>query len=878
MSLNSHDIRKKFLDYFKRQGHEVVASSSLIPAEDPTILFANAGMNQFKDCFLGREKRSYVRATSSQKCVRAGGKHNDLENVGFTARHLTFFEMLGNFSFGDYFKKEAIGFAWEFLTKDLGMDPKKLYVTVFREDDEAYQLWHIVAGVPHERISRLDEKDNFWQMGDTGPCGPCTEIYVDRGEKLGCGNKNCAPGCDCDRFVEIWNNVFMQFDRQADGRLVPLKQTGVDTGMGLERLAMILQGKETVFHGDLFTTLHREIERLTGLKYDQCDKQKQAAFHVLSDHLRSSSFIIADGGAPSNEGRGYVLRKIIRRAALFAQKLSDSSSLFYELAPAFIDYMGVVYPELKTNKELISKTLKIEVEKFSANLLAGRSIFEKYLEENKKSGAKVMSGLQIFKLYDTYGYPPELTKVLANEQGLTLDMPGFDAEMTKQQEQSGKKAKTGEVAELVVPESVVTQFKGYEVVETTSPVIWVSHDETGVWMVTEESPFYVESGGQVNDEGHVVVRGQSFTVVDLKKVGNPFGKFAIAVRCALPSGMKGSEIEIAVGDVAHSVVDGQKRIDTVRNHTATHMLQAALKKILGDSVKQAGSVVHADYLRFDYSYAESPSRESLEHVEDLMNQKIQEDIKTEIFYTTLKDAQTKGVIAFFGEKYNPENVRVVKVPGFSAELCGGTHAPSTGIIGSFKIVSDAALATGVRRIFAVTGPKAIELFQQSFNTVKSLSELFKAKPEEVTQAVLRANDQLHKTHAEIKQLKKQLIKLQVPALAASIETVGKVPYLFATLDDCGNDELKNVVTDLEKSKPGLYFLYSASAETPGKFSYLASVAKEHVAACDLKALAKVLQEKVGLRGGGSATSFQGGGMNIKPDALNAAIKEWLKKV
>lgn len=877
MALNSHEIRQKYLDYFKRQGHEVVGSSSLIPAEDPTILFANAGMNQFKDCFLGREKRSYVRATSSQKCVRAGGKHNDLENVGFTARHLTFFEMLGNFSFGDYFKKEAVGFAWEFLTKELGMDPKKLYVTVFREDDEAYNLWHDIIGVPHEQISRLDEADNFWQMGDTGPCGPCSEIYVDRGTKYGCGSEKCAPGCDCDRFVEIWNNVFMQFDRQSDGRLVPLKQTGVDTGMGLERLAMILQGKDTVFHGDLFTVLHREIERLTGLKYEQCDKQKQAAFHVLSDHLRSSSFIIADGGAPSNEGRGYVLRKIIRRAALFAQKLSTSASLFYELAPAFIEDMGKVYPELKANKALIEKTLKIEVEKFSANLLSGRSVFEKNLEENRKSGAKVMSGVQIFKLYDTYGYPAELTKVLANEHGLELDMDGFATEMTKQQEQSGKKAKAGEGLTLDVPESVVTAFKGYEVVETTAPVLWVSKDDTGVWVVTEESPFYVESGGQVNDEGHIEVRGQSFTVVDLKKVGNPFGNFAIAVRLALPSHMKGSDIEIEVGDVAHSVVDGQKRIDTVKNHTATHMLQAALKQILGDGIKQAGSVVHAEYLRFDYSFPEAPSRETLEKIEQLMNEKIQEDIATEIFQTTLKDAQSKGVIAFFGEKYNPENVRVVKIPGFSAELCGGTHAPRTGIIGSFKIVSDAALATGVRRIFAVTGPQAVELFQQSYNTVKTLSELYKAKPEEVAQAALRVNDQLQKANSEIKQLKKQLMKLQVPALAASMETIGNVPYLFAHLEDCGNDELKSVVTDLEKAKPGFYFLYAPSSETLGKFSYLALVAKEHAARCDLKALAKVLQEKVGLRGGGSATSFQGGGMNISADALNSAIKEWLKQ-
>ena len=874
--MTSQDIRSKFLTYFKEQGHTVVASSPVIPAEDPTLLFANAGMNQFKDCFLGKEKRSYIRATTSQKCVRAGGKHNDLENVGFTQRHLTFFEMLGNFSFGDYFKKEALAFAWELLTKVYKLPIEKLYVTVYTKDDEAYDIWNKEIGVPAERIVRLGEKDNFWQMGDTGPCGPCSEIYVDRGARLGCGAANCAPGCDCDRFVEIWNNVFMQYNRQADGEFVPLKQVGVDTGMGLERLTMILQQKDTVYHIDAFAPLIEKIEAVAGKVYKDCSSQMQAAFHVLCDHVRSTSFMIADGAAPSNEGRGYVMRKIIRRAALFASKLSDDQTLFPELATVFINSMSGVYPELKKNETLIYKVLKSEIEKFTTNLLQGQAIFKKYADDIVAAKGTTISGQQVFKLYDTYGFPPELTKVMAGERSLAVDVEGFEKEMAHQQAQSGKKEK-GATGGLEIPEDVVTKFKGYEALETNSSVIFKQVDGAFVWIATSESPFYVESGGQVNDQGAVTINGQAYEVVDLKKIGDPYGDFAIAVKLQMPANVQADTAPINVGDQAVSKVYAGVRANTVKNHTATHMLQAALISILGSHVKQAGSVVNADYLRFDFAHHEGMTKDQIEQVENLMNQKIQENIALEVSYCSLAEAQKKGVIAFFGEKYNADNVRVVRIPGFSAELCGGTHAVSTGIIGSFKIISEVALATGVRRMVAITGPAATEEFAQCFKSVKALSEQFKVKPEAVVDAVAKQQEQISALGHEIKNLKKELLKFQVPAYAAQIKS-GKVPHLFLELNELSMDDLRALAAELEKAAPGFYFLASKLNQTPVRYNLFASVAKAHQAACDVKKLSAVLAEKMQIRGGGSSTSFQGGGAGFDVKQLQEVVTQWIESL
>ncbi len=686
--LQSIDIRKKFFDFFERLGHAKVPSSSLIPAQDPTLLFANAGMNQFKDVFLGKEKRSYTKAVSIQKCIRAGGKHNDLENVGFTQRHLTFFEMMGNFSFGDYFKKEAIQYAWDFLTKEMGIAQEKLYVTVYKNDQEAYDIWHNIVGLPKEKISKLSEADNFWQMGDTGPCGPCTEIYADRGLEFGCKKPDCAPGCSCDRFMEIWNNVFMQFDRQPDGTDVPLKQTGVDTGMGLERLCVIVQNKPSVFETDLFYGLIEKIEELTGHKYETSSTEIKAAFRVLVDHVRSSSFAIADGCSPSNEGRGYVLRKIIRRAALFAQKLSEKN-IFPELSQKLVDMMGYIYPELVTNKNMIKNLLKSEIEKFSANLINGQVILDKYFQETPN---KIISGAHAFKLYDTYGFPLELTKVIASEKGFTVDINGFEVEMEKQRIQSGKKVVNAQ-AQLNL--ELETEFIGYNNLHEDTQITGLILDDNPVmqvaagqecFIITKKSPFYVECGGQINDSGYILIKDLKADLLDLKKIGK-----SIAAKIKAPT-------EISIGDSVQLVVDKQSRADTMKNHTATHLLQSALISVFGKQIKQSGSVVTPDYLRFDFTYHENLTPEQVRTVENIVNQKIMEDIHTKIATTSYKNAVDNGVIAFFGEKYNPESVRVVEVPGFSKELCGGTHVESTGQIGVFKIVQVSALSAGNRRI------------------------------------------------------------------------------------------------------------------------------------------------------------------------------------
>ena len=864
--MNSPEIRQRFFDFFEKNGHTKVPSSSLIPAEDPTLLFANAGMNQFKDSFLGNEKRSYTRAVSIQKCVRAGGKHNDLDQVGYTERHLTFFEMMGNFSFGDYFKKEAIQFAWDFLTQEMKLDPDRLYPTVFKTDDESYDLWHTMIGVPKKNITRLGEADNFWQMGETGPCGPCSEVHYDRGAETGCGKKTCAPGCECPRYNEVWNLVFMQYNKGEDGSLKPLTQKGVDTGMGLERLCMISQDKHSVFETDLFTTIHQHIEELTGHSYAESSPDEKTAFHVLSDHIRTACLIIADGGTPSNDGRGYVLRKIIRRAALFAQKLSDDEQLFPKLAPMFIDSMAPIYPELKTNQPLIEKLLEREASRFATNLLQGQAILQSYIEDNLKEGTKIISGAQAFKLYDTYGFPPELTTIIAGESNFSIDTKGFEKEMQKQQAQSGKKIKETTGLTLDIPSNITTKFAGYETLETTSPIVFTHTEDAALWIVTEESPFYVESGGQVNDKGWVTINDLSHPVTDLKKVGS-LKKPVIAVKLKIKD-----PTSIKVGDSAHCVVDATARLNTVRNHTATHLLQAALIQVLGKTIKQAGSVVNEEYLRFDFTHHEPMTKEQIATVETLVNQKIQDDIETNIYETTLSKAKDAGVISFFGEKYNPENVRVVEVPGFSAELCGGTHASRTGIIGSFKIVSEASLSAGVRRIVAISGPAAVKLFGESYDTIKTLAELFKAKPQQVLSAVQRQQKNLSEVQSELKSLKKQLWKSQIPTWTKQIDTSAPVPFLYLKVSDFSNEDLKHMCQELEKQTPGFYFLVSTQGNST-RISFLAHLSKEFSSKVDFKAFATFLKDECGLRGGGSATMIQGGG-TLKENLVKT-IRKWL---
>ncbi len=872
--MNSFEIRQKFLNFFAKNGHTIVASSSLIPAEDPTLLFANAGMNQFKDLFLGKEKRSYTRATTCQKCVRAGGKHNDLEQVGFTERHLTFFEMLGNFSFGDYFKKEALSFAWEFLTKEMNIPADKLHVTIYKTDDDAFEIWHKIVGLPADRITRLGEKDNFWQMGDTGPCGPCSEIYIDRGIEKGCKQPNCAPGCDCDRFMEIWNNVFMQYDRQADGALNPLKQTGVDTGMGLERLCVVLENVNTVFDTDLFATIIKKTEQLSGKSYAQGDENIKAAFRVLADHVRSCSLLIADGCSPSNDGRGYVLRKIIRRAALFAQKLSTDQQLFSKLAQEFITFMFPVYPELKDNKKLILSILDCEIERFTNNLSQGQVIFEKYREENNKAGLLTLTGEQVFKLYDTYGFPPELTLVLARENNMNIDLDGFEKEMKKQQEQSGKK-QTTEKPCLTIPDTMTTTFVGYEKLECESPIQYIQEDlqDNTAWLVTKECPFYVESGGQTSDTGWVTINQHTHPVLELQKMGcgvNP----AIAIKIDLTTSQGIIHRNIHLDDIAHCIVDYYTRQNAIKNHTAVHLLQAALVQILGPQVKQAGSHVTAESFRFDFTHHQAMTTEQIEHVEQLVNQKIQDDIKTNIFTSTLEKAKEAGALAFFGEKYNPECVRVVQIPGFSVELCGGTHAPSTGVIGCFKIVSEMALATGTRRITGITGPEAIKLFQQIHATIKKLSEEFKAKPEEILAAIKKLQQSHQEALTEIKQLKKQLIKANSSTWIKEMTTVGAIPLLYLELENMSNEDLKTLCQELEKTAPGFYFVVSKDTTTSSS-SFLGYVSKKFQTVVNAKACFESIKTShPELRGGGSPAMIQGSG--ILKEGLKNNIVSWLK--
>ncbi|MFH1461894.1 MAG: alanine--tRNA ligase [bacterium] len=865
--MNSIKIREKFLNYFNKNGPEIVSSSSLVPAHDPTLLFTNAGMNQFKDAFLGNEIRNYKTATSIQKCVRAGGKHNDLDEVGFTNRHLTFFEMMGNFSFGDYFKKDAIKYAWEFLTKEVNLPAEKLIITIYNDDDQAREIWNKDIGIPTEKIIRLGEKDNFWQMGDTGPCGPCSEIHYDTGKDVGCKSAKCDPSCSCGRFTEIWNLVFMQFDRQQNGKLLPLKQTGIDTGMGFERLSMLLQKKETVFQTDIFAPLIKKIEDITKLSYSKSNKNIQAAFNVLCDHVRSSSLLIADGCLPSNEGRGYVLRKIIRRAALFAQKLSDNQKLFPALAKEFISYFSLIYKELKDNEQLIIKTLDDEIQKFSENLNQGKNILEKYIQENKSKKQTELSGEQVFKLYDTYGFPPEITRVVALEQGFTLDMPGFDEEMKKQQEQSGKSNKD-KIITLEIPENIKTIFVGYDKLEIETKANFVIQENQFSWIITQESPFYVESGGQISDTGFVKINENIYPIKGFFKdesSNNP----AIAIKI--------ESTNVKINDSIKCIVDLYNRSNTAKNHTATHMLQAALIQIFGKHIKQAGSFVNDEHLRFDYTSNNTPTKDDLNKIEKIVNQKIQENIKLKISVTTLEKAQDAGVTAIFGEKYNPESVRVVQIPGFSAELCGGTHADSTGEIGCFKIESDVALSSGVRRITALTGPKCFELFQLSFNTIKTLGEKFKVKSGQVLLAIEKQLENLHDTQTQLKQLKKQMWKLQIPTWQQEVKQIGKIPFLFIELTDFDGSQLKEISNEIETKSPGFYFVVNSNSNTSDRVSFFGYVSKEWSKAVNLKEFSKFLNEKFEFKGGGSPTLIQGGGPRPEKD-IKQEIENFIKSI
>jgi len=872
---SSRELRSLFLDFFKEKGHEIVPSSSLVPADDPTLLFTNAGMVQFKKVFLGEEKRPYTRAASCQKCVRAGGKHNDLENVGYTARHHTFFEMLGNFSFGDYFKKEAIEYAWELLTKRIGLPVDKLWVTVFREDDEAAALWPKITGISPERVLRLDEDDNFWAMGDTGPCGPCSEILIDQGEEMACG-PDCGIGkCDCDRYLELWNLVFMQFFRDESGKLNPLPKPSIDTGMGLERITAICQGVKTNFDTDLFSGLFRKLEELSGKKYGTSE-EIDVAMRVIGDHARASAFLIADGVVPSNEGRGYVLRRIIRRAVRYGRVLGLEEPFLGTIANVVVDEMGDIYPELEQSRDFISKVLEHEEKRFFETLGTGLAMLEEELGRLKQEGKKLIPGKFIFTLYDTYGFPVDIVRDIAKERGFQIDREGFNKALEEQRQRSKSKAKavvTEELPEIyrqLLEQGRGGTFVGYHTLSTKSKILALFDGKNALekvekgWkgeLIVEETPFYAESGGQVGDQGEIKAPSGRAKVLNTIKRGDLIVHQIEVLEGEL---LLNQEVEL-------SVYEGP-RMDTARNHTATHLLHAALKQVLGDHVKQAGSLVGPDRLRFDFTHFSAVSLEELQQVEDIVNEQVRADQEVHTEVLAYQEALERGAVALFGEKYG-EKVRVVAIPGFSMELCGGTHLPRTGMIGLFKIVHESSVSSGIRRIEAVTGKAAVEEVHKMENLIHETANAIKSPVPELSQKAA-------KLLAQIKELEKELEKARMgkagadPAsLAAQAVSVKDVKLVSAQVD-LGDPKALRTLGDRIRDNLGSSGVVVLGTKNKNKALLLVMVTKDLTKRVKAGDMVSKLAKMVGGGGGGRPDMAQAGGPNAEalPEAINAAPK------
>ncbi|MBD8473310.1 alanine--tRNA ligase [Pseudomonas sp. CFBP 8770] len=863
--MKSAEIREAFLRFFEEQGHTRVASSSLIPGNDPTLLFTNAGMNQFKDCFLGQEKRAYTRAVSSQKCVRAGGKHNDLENVGYTARHHTFFEMLGNFSFGDYFKRDAITYAWTFLTSELWLNlPKeKLWVTVYASDDEAYDIWTKEIGVPAERMVRIGDNkgapyasDNFWTMGDTGPCGPCTEIFYDHGADIW-GGPPGSPEEDGDRYIEIWNNVFMQFNRTADGVLHPLPAPSVDTGMGLERVSAVLQHVNSNYEIDLFQSLLEASASAIG-----CANQGQASLKVVADHIRSCGFLIADGVLPSNEGRGYVLRRIIRRACRHGNKLGAQGSFFYQIVAALVAEMGDAFAELKGQQAHIERVLKAEEEQFAKTLEQGLKILEQDLAELKGS---VVPGDVVFKLYDTYGFPMDLTGDIARERELTLDEAGFEREMNAQRERARSASSFGMDYNSLIKVDAPTVFLGYDATHGNGKVIALYKDgvavdvlkegEEGV-VILDQTPFYGESGGQVGDRGYLLAGGSRFDVRDTTKTSGAFLHHGVAVLS-----------DLAIGAEVSAVVDQTLQQATGLNHSATHLLHAALRQVLGDHVQQKGSLVDSQRLRFDFSHFESIKPEQIKALEDIVNAEIRKNTPVQTEEMPIDEARKKGAMALFGEKYG-DTVRVLTMGGdFSVELCGGIHAKRTGDIGLLKITSEGGVASGVRRIEAVTGATALNYLNQAEEQLKEAAQLVKGSRDNLIDklsAVIERNRALEK---QLEQLQAKAASAAGDDLSASAIDVKGVKVLTARIDGQDGKALLALVDQL-KNKLGQAVILLGGVHDD-KVVLVSGVTKELTARLKAGDLMKQAATAVGGKGGGRPDMAQGGGVDAS--ALDAAL-------
>ncbi|PSV31829.1 alanine--tRNA ligase [Photobacterium sp. GB-72] len=864
MYMSTDEIRRAYLAFFESKGHQIVESSSLVPANDPTLLFTNAGMNQFKDVFLGLEKRSYTRATTAQRCVRAGGKHNDLENVGFTARHHTFFEMLGNFSFGDYFKHDAIAYAWEFLTSVLKLPADRLVVTVYETDDEAFEIWNKEIGIPADRIVRIGDKkggkpfesDNFWQMGDTGPCGPCTEIFYDHGDHIW-GGRPGTPEEDGDRFIEIWNNVFMQFNRQADGTMEPLPKPSVDTGMGIERIAAIMQGVHSNYEIDIFQTLIKEAAKVIG--FDDLSNQ---SLRVVADHIRSCAYLISDGVMPSNEGRGYVLRRIIRRAVRHGNKLGAQGAFFYKLVGPLAESMGTAGEELKAQQELVEKVLKIEEDNFGRTLDRGLTILNEALDN---LDGKVLDGETVFKLYDTYGFPADLTNDVARERGFTIDEDGFEAAMEEQRQRARDAGNFGVDYNTAIKVDAETEFCGYSATDGEGEIVALYRDGVAVdsvnageeaLVVLTNTPFYAESGGQCGDSGILTAEGVLFNVADTQKFGAAIGH-------------KGQVAEgtLTVGQKLTASVDSTRRAAISLNHSATHLMHAALRNILGEHVAQKGSLVKADGLRFDFSNLEAVKPEQLRAVETMVNDQIRANHAIETNIMDIEAAKAKGAMALFGEKYDDE-VRVLSMGEFSTELCGGIHATRTGDIGLFKILSESGIAAGIRRIEAVTGAAAIEAMHNEDVMLAKTARLVKSDSASVVskvEALVSHSKQLEK---EIQQLKDKLAAQEGATLINQTQEINGVKVLIAKLNGADNKALRGMVDELKNQLgSGVVLLGNVSDD---KVGLIAGVTKDLIGKVKAGELVNLVAQQVGGKGGGRPDMAQAGGTDAA--ALPAALE------
>jgi alanyl-tRNA synthetase len=854
--MKSAELRQAFLDFFAERGHEVVPSSPLVPHNDPTLLFTNAGMVQFKDVFLGREHRAIPRAASSQRCVRAGGKHNDLENVGYTARHHTFFEMLGNFSFGDYFKREAIGYAWEFVTGTLGIAPERLWVTVYEDDEDAARIWLDEIGVDPARFSRLGEESNFWAMGDTGPCGPCSEIFYDHGPDVE-GGPPGTPEEDGDRYVEIWNLVFMQFERDASGETKPLPKPSVDTGMGLERIAAVMQGVHSNYEIDLFASLVRAAADAVGTS-----DLAASSLKVIADHIRASAFLVADGVLPSNEGRGYVLRRIMRRAIRHGYKLGQDQPFFHRLVAPLVTEMGGAYPELARQQQHVEKVLLQEEQRFAETLDQGMRILESAIAD---LDGTVIPGDTAFRLYDTYGFPEDLTADIARERGLTVDAEGFRRAMEAQKERARSASKFGAAQSSVPVIESRTEFTGYERTEDEatvlalfrdgSPVEALAEGEAGA-VVLDRTPFYAESGGQVGDTGRIAGAGAVFGVEDTQKFGEAHGHVGRV--------MSG---RLAVGDTVRAGIDCERRERTVRNHSATHLLHAALRQVLGEHVQQKGSLVAPDRLRFDFSHYEAVSFEQLLEIERLVNAEIRRNADAEIALMDFHEAVEAGAMAFFGDKYG-DRVRVLRLGEFSMELCGGTHVKRAGDIGLFKIVSESGVAAGVRRIEAVTGEGALEWVSRGEQVLGRVAGLVRGGREDAEEKVRQLIEKNRQLEKQMQDLKRQLASGQSRDLAAEAVAVDGVNVLAARVDGADAKSLRDAVDRLrDKLEPAVVVLGAVEEKKVRLAAGVSKTLTDRVRAGDI---VRSVAEQVGGKGGGRPDFAQAGGN--RPESLDGALE------